>query len=164
MISLSFKIGPVWISIIFTGCIKWFSILCIAPVGINTESFGFLKNFCLLIVISGLPCVINQCSDLWLCFCKLIDDFELTVSSFTRKFLPSNNCHHVRHRVLFWVAVCWRNFFVRWRWARAAAASPPPPPPSAPITAAHSSMMTQTEWGWTCLWAKRFSQFIQTWF
>ena len=35
--------------------LKWFSILCIAPVGIKTDSSGFLKNFCLFIVISGFP-------------------------------------------------------------------------------------------------------------
>ena len=50
----------------------------------------FLKNFLLLIVISGLPEAIVQCSDRCLCFCKLIDDLGFTTSSFTKKFFPEN--------------------------------------------------------------------------
>ena len=37
-ISVSFNIGPVWISKIFTGFLNLFSILWIAPVGIKTDS------------------------------------------------------------------------------------------------------------------------------
>ena len=62
--SASFKIAPVCTSIIFTGFLKRFSILCIEPLGIYAVSFAFLKNFLLLIVIFGLPEITVQCSDL----------------------------------------------------------------------------------------------------
>ena len=52
-----------------------------APVGIKTVSFSFLKNLFLFTVIIGFPWDIVQCSDLWWCFWRLIDDLELTVNS-----------------------------------------------------------------------------------
>ena len=82
--SVSFRIAPVCISIIFTGVLKRFSILCNEPWGIKAVSFIFLKNFLLFIVILGLPEVTVQCSDRYLCFCRLIDDLEFTTSSFTK--------------------------------------------------------------------------------
>ena len=88
MISVSFKIVPVCTSIILTGFVKRFSILCLAPLGTKTVSFTFLKNFFLSIVILAYPEVTVQCSERCLCFCKLIDDLEFNMSSFTKNPFP----------------------------------------------------------------------------
>ena len=56
----------------------------------ENDSFSLTKNFLLFSVILGLPCITVQCSDLWLCFCKLIDDFEFMINSLIKKLFPRN--------------------------------------------------------------------------
>ena len=60
----SFNIAPVWTSIILTGELKIFSILCTVPTGTKVDSSTVLKKLFLLSVILGLPFVTSQCSDL----------------------------------------------------------------------------------------------------
>ena len=74
----------------WTCLLKIFSILCTAPLGIIAVSFGFLKNLLLLTVIFGFPEIIVHRSALWLCFCKLIDDFGLIISSFNKNPMPND--------------------------------------------------------------------------
>ena len=51
----------------------------------------------IFIVIFGFPEVIVQCSDRYLCFCKLIEDFEFTTSSFTKNPLPEYKLMYFPH-------------------------------------------------------------------
>ena len=49
-----------------------------------------------LIVILGIPEIIVHRSDLFICFCKLIDDLALTINSFNKKPLPLNKLQRLK--------------------------------------------------------------------